>query len=216
VLTGGHPSRHLTRRTDHDRPYTGRNLTQETLLTELEFLATVEHALIVEYLSVCCALGYELEASEGGATSDQGLAAASAASLLAQNQMRHLKNVNRVLVNAGREPQVGRATSLSSPRVPEIPLDPPTVAQLRSLINRESSLGRAVDERYEGLRPAVSSGQNFTGDLLEAVSSVIDVGCRHVQAVADLLAPSETPRPPISCAPCGESRLTRSKRDCWT
>lgn len=37
-------------------------LSREQVLDELDFLATVEHALIVEYLSVYCALGYDLDA----------------------------------------------------------------------------------------------------------------------------------------------------------
>lgn len=36
-------------------------LTREQVLDELEFLAKVEHALIVECLSVCYALGYSDE-----------------------------------------------------------------------------------------------------------------------------------------------------------
>ena len=47
-------------------------LTREQVLDELEFLAKVEHALVVECLSVCYALGYDLGADEGGATTRQG------------------------------------------------------------------------------------------------------------------------------------------------
>jgi hypothetical protein len=47
-------------------------LTADQVLGELEFLATVEHALVVEYLSVCCALGHDLAADEGGAATKQG------------------------------------------------------------------------------------------------------------------------------------------------
>jgi hypothetical protein len=36
-------------------------LSHERVLDELEFLAKVEHALVVECLSVCCALGHDLD-----------------------------------------------------------------------------------------------------------------------------------------------------------
>jgi hypothetical protein len=166
------------------------------VLAEIEYLATVEHALVVEYLSVCCALGYELDAAEGGATCEQGMAAASAASLLAQDQMRRLKNVEGVLVAAGLEPQVGRAASLSSASVPELPLDPPSVAQLRLLVRRENDIARAVDERYQGLQSAVSSAHVFTGDLLEAAHGIIDAGSTHAQAVTGLVTAVGDPSPP--------------------
>jgi hypothetical protein len=42
-------------------------LSREQVLDELEFLATVEHALIVECLSVHCALGHDLPADQGRA-----------------------------------------------------------------------------------------------------------------------------------------------------
>lgn len=65
-------------------------LSREQVLDELEFLATVEHALVVEYLSVGCALGHDLAPEEGGATTNQGHAAAGAASDLARGEMIHL------------------------------------------------------------------------------------------------------------------------------
>ena len=47
-------------------------LDRDQVLDELEQLATVEHTLIVEYLSVHCALGHDLGAEEGGATTERG------------------------------------------------------------------------------------------------------------------------------------------------
>ncbi len=48
-------------------------LTREEVLEELRFLTTVEHAVIVEDLSLYCALGHDLSAEEGGATTQQGV-----------------------------------------------------------------------------------------------------------------------------------------------
>src|SRR5690348_4703068 len=54
-------------------------LSKDQVLTEVAFLITVEHALIVEYLSVSCALGYDLAGADGGPADGPGRAAAAAA-----------------------------------------------------------------------------------------------------------------------------------------
>ena len=53
-------------------------LTREQVLDELEFLAKVEHAVVIECLSVCYALGYDLGPDEGGPTTGPGSEAANA------------------------------------------------------------------------------------------------------------------------------------------
>lgn len=162
-------------------------LTREQVLDDLEFLATVEHALVVEYLSVCCALGHDLPAEDGGASTDQGREAAGTASSLALGAMFHLKGVNRFLVDAGRSAQLGRAASISSETVAEVALDPPTTAELAHLLEREAAIATAVDERYIRLAPAVTSDPVFEGDLLDALRSVIvDDGPTHAAALATL------------------------------
>jgi hypothetical protein len=162
-------------------------LSREQVLDELEFLATVEHALVVECLSVSCALGYDLEADEGGATTKQGRDAAGTASGLAQDEMFHLKGVNLGLLNAGRLAQLGRAASISSDSVADTPLGPPSLPQLQQLVAREHAIGSAVDERYTKLRPAVTSDPVFDEDLLNELRSVIvDHGPTHAAAFATL------------------------------
>jgi hypothetical protein len=147
-------------------------LTSDQVLNELDFLATVEHALIVECLSVHCALGHDLKPGDGGPTPPAS-DAANLASQLAQGQMSHLRNINTALITARRLPQLGRATSISSASVAAIPLDPPSVAQLQDLLAREEGIARAVDERYARLVPAVTSAAVFDGDLLNDLRSVI-------------------------------------------
>lgn len=162
-------------------------LSREQVLDELEFLATVEHALIVEYLSVGCSLGHDLEPEEGGATTTQGRDAASAASALAVDQMFHLRRVNVGLVDAGRSARLERATSISSDSVAEVVLGPPSLAQLQRLLDREEAIAKAVDERYARLGPAVTSDAVFEGELLNELRSVIvDDGSTHAAAVATL------------------------------
>jgi hypothetical protein len=163
-------------------------LTREQVLDELEFLATVEHALIVECLSVYCALGYDLDASEGGATTAQGRAAADAAHSLALSQMSHLKGVNLALIDAGRPARMDRAPSISTASAAAISLDPPNLAQLQQLVTRERAIAMAVDERYARLRPAVTSDPVFDADLLGEMQTVIvNEGPTHAAAFAAML-----------------------------
>jgi hypothetical protein len=162
-------------------------LSRDQVLDELGFLTTVEHALIVEYLSVCCALGHDLPSEEGGAATKQGRDAADQASGLAQVAMFRLKALNLGLVEAGRAAQLGRAASISSPSVAEIALGPPSPAQLERLLEREEAIASAVDERYARLRPAVTSDPLFEGDLLDHLRAVIiEDGPTHAAALADL------------------------------
>jgi hypothetical protein len=51
-------------------------LTTDQVLDEVAFLITVEHALIVECLSVSCALGYDLAGADGPADGPGRAAAA--------------------------------------------------------------------------------------------------------------------------------------------
>jgi len=173
-------------------------LSREQVLAELDFLAKVEHALIVEYLSVYCALGYDLDAGEGGATTQQGSDAAATASSLAQDEMSHLKGVNLALFAAKRPAQMERADSISSASVADTPLGPPSVAQLQQLTTRGQAIASAVDERYMRLAPAVTSDPVFDGELLDKMRSVIvDHGPVHAAAFAairdslDGLTPAE-------------------------
>ena len=54
-------------------------VSRDQVLDEVEFLLTVEHALIVEYLSVRCALGYDLDTAHGGPVNEASREAAAEA-----------------------------------------------------------------------------------------------------------------------------------------
>jgi hypothetical protein len=166
-------------------------LTREQVLDELEFLAKVEHALVVECLSVCYALGYDLGADEGGPTTEQGGEAASAAMFLAQHtEMFHLDDLNVALVHANRAAQLDWAASIPGGPGPAIPLGPPGLAQLQQLAAREHAIATAVDDRYARLVPAVTSSPVFDGDLLTELQSVIvDHGSGHTAAFAAVTDP---------------------------
>ena len=73
------------------------SVSRDQVLDELEILVTVEHALIIEYLSIGCAFGHDLEPDEGGATTQEGRDGASVASSLAFSGMSRLKRINQAL-----------------------------------------------------------------------------------------------------------------------
>jgi hypothetical protein len=154
-------------------------MTREEVLAELEILATVEHALIVEYLTVHCALGHDLDPDEGGASAATR-DAADAAFGLAGGEMTRLASVFNALIGAGRFAPVERAASIASASHPAIPLDPPNAAQLERLVEREEAIAKAVDERYARLVPAVAAEDDLR--------PVVEDGQTHAAAVAPLRA----------------------------
>jgi hypothetical protein len=161
-------------------------LDRERVLDELEVLATVEHALIVEYLSVCCALGHDLPADEGGPTTQQGTDAVNAAASLAQSEMIHFRDISRALVASKRSARLDRAERITtaSGQVLQVP---PDETSLQHLLEREETLAKAVDDKYAQLAPAVTSDPVFEGDLLDEWRRVIvENGPSHVDALADL------------------------------
>ena len=163
------------------------DLTREQVLDQLEVLATIAHALVVEYLSVCCALGHDLEADDGGATTEQGRSAAATASSLALDEMFLLKAVNRALIAAGRPARLDRATSVVRPSGQEMQLAPPSPQELEGLLEREEEIAAAVDALYVGLEPAVTTDPVFEDDLLDEVRSlVVEQGSHHSAGVASL------------------------------
>jgi len=117
---------------------------REQALDELELLIGVEHALVVEHLTLQCVFGHDdLPAEEGGPATPEGQVAAEAASNLAMSEMFHLKNLGVALAKAARPVLLGRATSISSPSVAEIPLDPPGGADARPTTASSSSWWRS-------------------------------------------------------------------------
>jgi hypothetical protein len=163
----------------------GEPLTREQVLDELDFLATVEHALIVEFLSVQCALGHDLPADQGGATTKELRDLAADFGRFAVHQMRHLNSVNGVLVRGGQSVQVEqRAESIAG-----IALGPPSAAQLERLVEREEHIAAAVDQRYERLRLAVESETPvLEGRLLDEVGFIVGVCANHADDVAGMRA----------------------------
>jgi hypothetical protein len=171
-------------------------LTREQVLDELRFLTTVEHAVVVEDLSLYCALGHDLPAEDGGATTQQGSDARDQGFILAEGAMFRYKALQLALVEAGGSPELARATSISSDSVAEIALGPPSAAQLGRFLARAQAIASAVEERYAKLRPAVTSDPVFEGPLLEHLRAVVvEDAPTHTAALVNLrtLLPDDVP-----------------------
>jgi hypothetical protein len=146
----------------------------DQVLDELEFLASAEHALITEYLTVGYALSIDLPDASGVAAN------------LAQSQMFRLNDVCRALVAAGRSPTLDRAASITVGAA-DIPFSPAGPDAYADLLDRESAIARAVDDRYRGLAPSAGP------DLAELVGGS---GPTHVDALQPLRDAVGVPAPP--------------------
>ncbi|HEX4254373.1 MAG TPA: hypothetical protein VH089_04745 [Streptosporangiaceae bacterium] len=134
----------------------------DAVLDQLEVLAAVEHALIVECLTVGYALGSGLDQTEGGPTTDEGRAVVEAAHARAIAEMSHFRTLNQALVSAGRTARTDRASSVTTGSGTAISLDPPSLAELQQLTTREPAIAAAVDAQYAKLDPAAVQSVFFT------------------------------------------------------
>jgi Ferritin-like len=144
------------------------------ILTHLDELAAIEHALCVEYLLVQYALG-----------PDADLAGTFEA--LAQDEMRHLHGANRFLVCIGREPRLDRATRLATEAAGEIALVPPSPAAQPIPAERLRAIATAVDRRYQNIRAAIDAGTTGLTDAeLEQLGFALIPISDHLPPLADL------------------------------
>ena len=167
-------------------------LTHERVISELDLLASVEHALCVEYLVIHCALGHDQTPADPGDVAQRVSEAAASASAFAQDEMRHLHGVNRVLVAAGRTPCVARAVSITGDSGSELPLVPPRLAEAEHCLQRLRSVAVAVDERYVRLRSAIDPEHAvLNGSAREQLSFLLDPAPDHRAPVEALAAKLE-------------------------
>ena len=132
-------------------------MTQDDVLDEVAYLATVEHALCVDYLLIQYALGAGLEEVTGtGPEADLLSSASGAANQLAIGCMRHLRRANRVLTAAGRQPSVGRAGHVVPETGAPIAIGTLTAEQFVGFPKRVHAIAAAVDRRTARLRMVVA------------------------------------------------------------
>jgi hypothetical protein len=157
-------------------------MTRDEVLDEVATLASLEHFFILECLSIQCALGHDLDEGDGGASDQRGREASGVVMNYAKfTLMNRFRNLNSALIEADppRDPQLDRAAAVSSASHPEIPLEPPSAAELERLLEREQAIAERIDERYVTLAAELAA----SGDLL---GSLIEGGADHVERVASL------------------------------
>jgi len=165
---------------------TPESMTAEQFIAQLDELATVEHALCVEYLSVHCALGHDRDPGPDASAHEQAVHhAARAAMNLAMDEMRHLHGVNRALVAARGEPAVARADGVGG-----VPIGRLGAAELEHLADRERAIAAAVDAIYQRLCAVLAAQPTLFHDAtLTEVSSLLDPCPDHSTPLTAVLQP---------------------------
>lgn len=165
----------------------------EQIIEDLRTAAALEHAHLVHHLRLLYAFGGDPPDQEpAGCAVPAGVRdAARAASSIAHDDMSHLKHVNRVLVSAGQEPVLSRATEVTGSAGGPVDLGPMTAAQFQRFPAREAALAGALDGLYGRIRAALaSSGPPFTGGVLDDLVSLVAGAADHAAgapALAQLL-----------------------------
>src|SRR4051794_29556407 len=155
-------------------------MTRDEVLEEVGTLATLEHFFIVECLSVQCALGHDLDAGEGGASDPRGREAADGLAIYAQNTLMHrFGRLNNALVEASSDARLDRAEKVSSASHPEIPLEPPSDAELQRLVQREHEIAIRIDERYTTLAASVGSVTDLPPPFRDLLPGLVEGGSDH-------------------------------------
>jgi hypothetical protein len=168
------------------QPPQTQSLSKDQVLDELAFLVTVEHALIVEYLTVCCALGHDLATADNGPVNDASRAAAARANALAAEAMLHVAALVRALSGVRPTADLGRAREITDASGTAISLDPPG-GDLTHMLEREPAIAAAVDARYARLIPAMAvsgPGEDAFSDDLRAAAQA---GTNHADQLSELL-----------------------------
>lgn len=156
------------------------DVTRQQLLDELGYLATVEHALIVDYLIIHCALGADVLSDEHPATT-----AAGTAMNMAQSTMATLKAVNGALVVGGRQPSLGRASYVVPPSGRPLPVGSFTGEELSGFVGREMAVAGEVDRRWAAIGTALTA----LGSQVEDIAAELGAIPQHAASVAELVQP---------------------------
>lgn len=165
---------------------TAGELTRKKVLTELNYLATVEHALSVEYLFAHYSLDVpRLLPDDAGGHTRRVHAAATEVYSIAVDEMRHLRWVNEALALLGQPPNVGRARRIHRQLNRPFQLRPLTPAQLDWFIEVERpSQGTAsgVDGMYVRLLTTIDTRPDLFPErdrLVHLIKLIIDEGGEH-------------------------------------
>ena len=171
-----------------------KRLTPKQVLDALRDIAALEHAHCVHHLRLHAALGGDPPDGRDD-VAPAVREAAAAAYFIAQGDMFHLKDVNRVLVRGGREPVLDRAVQVTPSSGRPIDLGPLTPAQFVTFPKREKAFATALDARYSRLRDALASSTppalppDVRDELEGLIQTASGQGMDHVSRLPTLVEP---------------------------
>lgn len=163
-------------------------LTREQVLDELDYLATVEHALCVEYLFAHYSLAAPMQLPpDADPTTRRVFAAASEVFSIAVDEMRHFRWVNEALVLLSRPPNIGRADRIHRQLDRPFTLQPLTPQQLDWFIEVErpsQSTESGIDGMYVRLLVTIDRRPDLFPErhrLVHLIKLIINEGIDHFQ-----------------------------------
>ncbi|MEC4814461.1 MAG: ferritin-like domain-containing protein [Scytonema sp. PMC 1069.18] len=170
-------------------PPVKRLMTRQEVINELFYLATVEHALCIEYLYAHYSLNAPLRLPDTGASEETKriFAAGNEVFMIAVDEMRHLRWVNEALDLLGKSPSLGRADYIGRAFQRPFQLKPLTPEQLQWFIDVEKpsqSVGEGLDGMYVQLLTSIDQQpQPFPERerLLYLIKLIIDEGGDHYE-----------------------------------
>ena len=162
-------------------------LTRQQVIDELRYLATVEHALCVEYLYAHYSLNVPLRLPETNVTPQtrQIFAAANEVFMIAVDEMRHLRWVNEALALLGESPIIGRAEVIGRAFNRPFELKPLTPDILQWFIDIEKpsqSIGQGLDGMYVRLLVSIDQQPETFPErerMMHLMKLIIDEGEGH-------------------------------------
>ncbi|MEB3283145.1 MAG: ferritin-like domain-containing protein [Lyngbya sp.] len=170
-------------------PLVNNLMSRQQVIDELNYLATVEHALCIEYLYAHYSLNAPMRLPDTGASEQTKhiFAAANEVFMIAVDEMRHLRWVNEALDLLGQPPSLGRAESLGRIFNRPFQLKPLTPEQLQWFIDVEKpsqSVNEGLDGMYVQLLISIDRQPDIFPErerLLYLIKLIIDEGGDHYQ-----------------------------------
>jgi hypothetical protein len=154
------------------------------LLDDLNAVAGLEHAVVVEALVLRCALGADPALDQPSEPTAADIA--SAAMSMSQTAMFQFRRANDVIVLIGESPTTARATSFVDDAGVTVALDPPGGAQLAGYLTRLAALARALTRAYRALARSAPPSGSGPGEVSEAVQQLIDAASPYEAVVDDM------------------------------
>jgi hypothetical protein len=164
-------------------------MTRKQVIEELHYLATVEHALCIEYLYAHYSLNVPPRLPETGADEQTKriFAAANEVFTIAIDEMRHLRWVNEALNLLKQPPSLGRAEIIGRMLRKPFQLEPLTPEQLDWFIEVEKpsqAMGEGIDGMYVSLLTSIDKQPELFPErdrLIHLIKLIIDEGIDHYQ-----------------------------------